>query len=314
MKIALLTLVGLFILSACMQAVPPVPSSVIGESLTSTISVETNTPRPSLTPRPSQTPYPTLTPWIKVYPTKKALLIYSTSFRDEYTLHFMDWGDFYPQPYFVLYEDGQIIFGIGGHEKQLSQADTQAIIAKLEQLEFPKLQEAYEGDPDSIFTVPPDMDYNPSSSNIEITFDVNGPKTIRYQKYWEEHLTQPMKEIISYLNNFSSAGATPYQPDRLLVSAGDVEQIRQDAKVIPWPKDVPSPLHRSFYGVFYLEGDEALKLYKAAGENLFGYFSYEGKNYEVYLRPILPHECHVYHYSETNLPPPAQPSFTCDDW
>ena len=233
MKIALLTLVGLFILSACMQAVPPVPSSVIGESLTSTISVETNTPRPSLTPRPSQTPYPTLTPWIKVYPTKKALLIYSTSFRDEYTLHFMDWGDFYPQPYFVLYEDGQIIFGIGGHEKQLSQADTQAIIAKLEQLEFPKLQEAYEGDPDSIFTVPPDMDYNPSSSNIEITFDVNGPKTIRYQKYWEEHLTQPMKEIISYLNNFSSAGATPYQPDRLLVSVGDATEIPDGQTVIP---------------------------------------------------------------------------------
>ena len=123
-----------------------------------------------------------------------------------------------------------------------------------------------------------------------------------------------MKEIISYLDSFSSEGATRYQPDRLLVSAGDIEQIPQGEKVIPWPNDVPSPLHRSFYGVFYLEGDDALKLYKAAGENLSGYFSYDGKNYEVYLRPVLPHECHVYHYSETNLSPPAQPSFTCDDW
>jgi hypothetical protein len=313
MKITLLTLVGLFILSACAPARPSIPSTLTVDNPTLTESVESPRPRPSRTPRPSQTPYPTHTEWVKVYPTKKALLIYSSSFRSQYTINFIEWGDFYPEPYWVLYEDGQLIFGIGGYEKQLSQADTQAIISKLEQLGLPKLQEAYEANPDSIFTVPPDMEYNPSSSNIEITFDQNGPKSIRYQEYWEEHLIQPMKEIISYLNSFSSAGATPYQPDRLLVVPREIEQIPEGETVIPWPEDVSSPLHRSYKGL-YLEGNEALTFYKAAGEYLFGYFSYEGKNYEVYLRPILPHECHIYHLSQGNLPPPAQPAFTCDDW
>lgn len=313
MKITLLTLAGLFILSACAQAVTSVPSPVTVENPTSTKSIKTPTPISSLTPWPSQTPYPTPTEWIKVYPTKKALLIYGSSFRSEYTLNFIEWGDFYLTPYLILYEDGQLIFGTGDYEKQLSQADSQAIISKLEQLGLHQLQEAYEANRDSVFTGPPDNTfYSPQSSTIEITFDKNGPKSITYHKYLEEYLSRPMKEIISYLDSLSSEGATRYQPDRLLVAAGDPTRIPDAETITPWPEDVTSPLHRSYMGVFYLEGDEALRLYKAAGEYLFGYFSYEGKVYEVYLRPILPHECHIYHlYEET---PPAQPYFTCDDW
>ncbi|HNB40827.1 MAG TPA: hypothetical protein PLG52_04960 [Anaerolineales bacterium] len=306
MKITLLTLAGLFILSACAQAVQSVPSPVIAESPTSTKSVETPTPNPS------QTPHPTPTEWIKVYPTKKAILIYGESSRNEYTLHFIEWGDFYLTPRMVLYEDGQLILGMGAYEKQLSQAETQTIVSKLEQLGFPKLQEAYDVKSDSIFTVTPSMDLNPSWSKTEITLDVNGPKSITYHNYWGDLLTPPMKDIISYLANISSTAATPYQPDRLLVSAGDVTEIPEGKTVIPWPEGVTSPLHRSYMGVFYLEGDEASKLYNATGEYLSEYFSYEGKIYEVNFRPILPHECHTYHlYEET---PPAQPSFTCDDW
>lgn len=313
MKISLFTLVGLFILSACAQVAPRTPSSVTVKSPTLTKSVDVHTPVPSRTPSPSQTLNPTPTEWVKVYPTKKALLIYSTSFRSEYTLHFIEWGDFYPTPYLILYEDGQLIFGIGAYEKQLSQADTQAIVSKLEQLGFPQLQEAYDANPESIFTNPPDdTSYSPQSSTIEITLDENGPKSIMYQKYLEEYLSQPLKEIISYLDSFSSEGATRYQPERLLVAAGDATEIPEGETVIPWPEDVTSPLHRSYMGVFYLEGNEALKLYQAAREYLFGYFSYDGKNYEIHLRPILPHECHIYHLYEE--PPPAQPYFTCDDW
>ena len=315
MKIASLTLVGLFILSACVQVASPLPPSATVESPTSTKSVEVPTLKPSRTPWPTQTPYPTHTEWVKVYPTKKALLIYSTSSRNEYTLHFIQWGDFYPEPYLILYEDGQLIFGIGAYEKQLSQADTQAILSKLEQLGLHQLQEDYEANRNSVYTVPPDMAYNPSDSMIDITFDKNDLKSIRYQKIWEDHLIQPMKAIISYLNSISSTGATPYQPDRLLVSAGDPTRIPEGETIIPWPEDVTSPLHRSYYGVFYLEGNEALKLYKAAGGYLFGYFSYEGKVYEVYLRPILPHECHIYHLEEYKVfSEQAQPYFTCDNW
>ncbi len=317
MKITLLTLVGLFILSACAPAIPSIPSTVTVDNPTRTERVETPTPRPSRTPRPSQTPYPTHTEWVKVYPTKKALLIYSTSSRNEYTLNFIEWGDFYPEPYLILYEDGQLIFGIGAYEKQLSQADTQAILSKLEQLGLPQLQEDYEANRDSVYTIPPDMPYNPSDSMIDITFDKNDPKSIRYQKIWEEHLIQPMKDIVSYLNGISSDGATPYQPDRLLVGFESEEGkwIPEDAIIIPWPEDVTSPAHRSYMGVLYLEGEEALRLYKAAGENLYEYFSFEGKKYNVYLRPILPHECHIYHLDEYKVfSEQAQPYFTCDNW
>src|SRR5512138_2332494 len=140
MKITMLIPVTLFILSAC---APAVPSPIIVESSTSTQRVESPTPRPSLTPWPSQTPYPTPTAWIKVYPTKKALLTYGSSMRDEYTLHFIEWGDFYLEPELVLYEDGELILGLA-YEKQLSQTETEAILSKLEQLGYSQLQESYE--------------------------------------------------------------------------------------------------------------------------------------------------------------------------
>jgi hypothetical protein len=213
----------------------------------------------------------------------------------------------------ILYEDGQLILGLG-YENQLSQTEMEAIISKLEQLGFSQLQEAYESKPASLFTTPVDLNYDPNFRYIEVTLNENSPKSIDYRLDQEQLLVQPMQEIISYLNSFTSADATRYRPDRLLVSAGNVEKIPEGEIVIPWPEDVPSPLHRSYMGVFYLEGREASKLYEVAGEYLFRYFSYEGKNYEVYLRPILPHECHSYHYFEVNLPPPAQPAFRCDDW
>ena len=175
----------------------------------------------------------------------------------------------------------------------------------------------YAGDTlDPLYVFPADITPIPNFNLPSIVFTVRGQesKTIRYLKEWENYLIQPMKDIISYLKSFSSDGATRYQPDRLLVGFESEEgkRIPENAAIIPWPQDVTSPAHRSYMGVLYLEGTEALKLYKAAGERLYGYFSFEGKKYNVYLRPILPHECHIYHlYEET---PPTQPYFTCDDW
>jgi hypothetical protein len=314
MKIIIPVLVAFFMISGCLQATP----SVTVEPSTSTKTIDVNTPRPSRTPRPSNTPRPiltaTMTSWVRVYPTKKALLIYGAIARTDYNQNFFQWGDFSLDPSLILYEDGQLILTNSLFEKKLSQAETQAIVSKLEKLGFPQMQETYDTNPDSLLTVPADMNYDPRYPYIEITFDKNSPKSITYRKDQEQYLIQPMKEIVSYLNSFSSAGAARYKPDRMLVAAGDIEQIPEGEKIIPWPEDVPSPLHRSFARVFYIEGNEALKLYQAAGENLSGYFSFEGKNYVVYLRPILPHECQNYNYYDVNLPPPAQPAFICDHW
>ncbi len=317
MKITSLTLVGLFILSACAQPDPSRSPAVTVENPTSTKSVAAPTPIPSLPPWPSQTPYPTLTEWIKVYPTKKALVVYGTSWRNEYTINFIEWGDFYLEPYLVLYEDGQLIFGTGIHQKQLSSSETNEVLTKLKQLGFFQIQDTYAGDTQNpLYVFPADVTPVPNFNFPSVVVTVGGQesKTIGYMKEWENYLAEPMKNIISYLKSISSDDATPYQPDRLLVAFESEEgkRIPEDAVINPWPEDITSPAHRSYMGVLYLEGAEALKLYEAASENLYEYFSFDGKNYNVYLRPILPHECHIYHlYEET---PPAQPYFTCDDW
>jgi len=314
MKIAWLAFVILLILSSCGQAVPSLTPSTTAENLTSTNSNIILTLTPSQTLYPSKTPIPRATEWIKTYPTKKALIIYGTEWRNEYTINFIEWGDFYLEPYFVLYEDGQLIFGTGAYEKQLSPKETQEVLNKLEALGFSQIQDTYAADPaNPLYSLPTTPIAAPNFNLPSVVVTVNGQE-IRYMKEWEKYLNPRMKEIISYLKSISSDGATQYQPNRLLVAFEGEEgkRIPEDAIIIPWPNDVTSPAHRSYMGVLYLEGAEALKLYKAAGENLYEYFGFEGKKYNVYLRPILPHECHIYHlYDET---PPAQPSFTCDDW
>jgi len=321
MKIVLLPFVTLLLLSACGQAVPSLTPSTSEENPTATESNTVLTSIPSQTPYPSATPNPTATEWIKTYPTKRALVVYGRSLRNEYTINFIEWGDFYLEPYLILYEDGQLMFGVGSSVKQLTHTETEEILIKLEQLGFFQIQDnsaadILKGMQNPIYIFPTEGVPAPISAWPEIELTVNEPKSnsISYRQEWENYLIRPMKDIITYLNGISSNGATPYQPDRLLVAfkSEESKRIPEGAMIIPWPEDVTSPAHWSYMGVLYLEGAEALKLYEVAGENLYAYFSFEGKNYNVYLRPILPHECHIYHLHEEA--PPAQPHFTCDNW
>jgi hypothetical protein len=318
MKSAFLAFVTVCILSACGQALPSTIPSATDNEPTSTKSNATSTSTPSQTPYPSETP--TATEWIKTYPTKNALIIYGTEWRNEYTINFIEWGDFYIEPYFVLYDDGQLIFGTGAYEKQLLPNETKEVLSKVEQLGFFQIQDTYAADSQNpLYSFPYGMTPDPNLNLPSVVLTVNGheSKSIRYMKEWEKYLAQPMKEIITYLNSISSDGATHYQPDRLLVAFEGEEgkQIPEDAKVIPWPSDVTSPAHRSYMGVLYLEGAEALRLYEVVGESLYEYFSFEGKKFNVFIRPILPHECHIYHlYELRNVPEGVQPYFTCDGW
>ena len=321
MKIVVLTSVMLVLLSACVHADSSFTPSTGEENPTATKSNIVLTSIPSQMVSSSETPNPTATEWIKNYPTKKALVVYGTSWRNEYTINFIEWGDFYIEPYLILYEDGQLMFGIGGSIKQLSKTETDEILIKLEQLGFFQIQANNEADllngvKNPLYSFPTVEEPAPNNNLPLIVLTVNRQETksISYRKEWENYLIRPMKDIIAYLDNISSAGATPYQPDRMLVAFDGEEnkRIPEDATIIPWPDDVTSPRQWSYMGVLYLDGAEAQKLYQAAGEKLYAYFSFEGKNYHVYLRPILPHECHIYHLYEEA--PPAQPYFTCDNW
>lgn len=277
---------------------------------------------PTLTPVPSRTPEPvptaTSTEWTKTYPTKQALVIYGASARTQISQLFIERGYFAFNPRLTLYADGQLIFGPGRYEKQLSQDETELVIAKLRRLGFSQLQAAYEADPESLFTVPEDTPYNPSTPLNHIIFDDQGAKSIIYREDREEYLIQPMKDLVSYLESFSSEGATPYQPDRILVGMIDEEviPISDDTTAIPWPDDItPASQRTAFDGVLYLEGTEALKLYQIAMESEDIVFSFQGRKFQVYVRPILPHECHIYHFHVLkNAPEQTQPYFSCDDW
>jgi hypothetical protein len=44
-------------------------------------------------------------------------MYYGASSLNQYTINFIEWGDFYLEPYFVLYEDGELIFGTGAYKK-----------------------------------------------------------------------------------------------------------------------------------------------------------------------------------------------------
>ncbi len=316
------------ILVSCSYSSPPAHQSQLTVTAQEPNSIqdhtETLTPTPTATPKPSRPPFPskipipTATERIKTYPTKKALVVYGTRSRNQYTANFIWWGDFYLEPYLVLYEDGQLIFGTGKLEKQLSQQDTEKILTELEQLGFFQIQDTYALDTENpLYVFPTEVIPDPNLTFASIELTVEGEeesKSVLYMSEWENHLIEPMKEIVSFLDSISSDGATPYQPDRLLITLDSEGEkwVSEGTLSVPWPQDVISPAYRSDMGALYLEGADARNLYKATGGNLYGYFSFEGKNYFVYLRPILPHECHIYHfYQEVPL---EQPYFNCDDW
>lgn len=309
-KIFRLLLVGSFILAACGQiasapttvAVSPTPSVTPSPTLI-----------PSSTPRPTLTAIPTVTEWISIYPTKQALVIYGASSRNQMTQLFRERGDFFFSPFLTLYADGQLIFGPGVYEKQLSQNEIDTVLTKLNQLSFFALQKSYEADWQNLYYIVPTEPFQAEIGSIEITvFNGEESKGISFGAHDEEDLIQPVRDIIAYLKSFSTNGAKPYQPDRLLVGVETEKEFPNihDEAATPWPDDITPPSQMSYDGVLYLEGVEALKLYEIVSKSENNVFIFQGIKFVAYLRPILPNECHIYHY----YPDPNQPSFTCDNW
>jgi len=307
MKKALLLLILSTIFSSCGQ---PAPSTT---SIQESIATEIATP---FVPTPSQTSLPsyTATPaeWIRTYATKKPLVVYGGVARTQFSAEFYNRGYFDFGPILVLYADGQLI--LSGRTKQLTSKETDEILVKLDQLGIFQIQTTYADDMQNPIYILPTEQVPPYYISLGVIV-VNGKesKTIIYKTEWEEYLIQPMQDIISYLESFSTEGTTLYQPDRLLVGFVMESEIPipEDATVIPWPSGITPPSESSqFDGVLYLEGAEALTLFNVKEENPDAYFTFARIRFQVYLRPIYPHECQIYRY----YPDPNQPFFTCDDW
>lgn len=300
-KKTLATLAALIILSGCGQ---PTPSPII------TTTVSTFTPILSQTSFPSFTPVPT--EWIRTYATKKPLVVYGGVARTQISNLFYNRGYFDFSPHLVLYTDGQLI--LSGRTKQLTPKETDEVLIKLDQLGLFQIETTYATDPQNpIYVLPTEAVLPPYRSLGEIVVNGMESKKLVYEKGWEEFLIQPMKDVISYLESFSSEETTLFQPDRLLVGFVMESEIPipDDATVISWPGEITSPSEASQYDrVLYLEGTEALALFRIMEENPDAYFMHQGIRFWVYLRPIYPHECHIYRY----FPDPRQPFFICDDW
>jgi hypothetical protein len=330
MKKTFLMLITICFLSACGQYQPSATLSATIEVLAPTASpitpalpgktvYPTKTPVPKATRTIEPTEYPASEEWIVTYPTKKALVIYGATSRNEYTINFVFWGFDFFEPYFVIYEDGQMIFGTGAYQKQLTPDEIEEIFTRLDDLGFYQIQDAYEADPENpnyqfpggLMPVP---DLN--SPNIELTVNGETSKSIHYMQNWEKYLIQPMKDIFSYVNSITPDDVTPYQPDRLLVSSFKEENCEccysayKNPKTVPWPSEVIAPTE----GGIYLKGSKASDFYKATGGELAACLSFEGESYLIILRPILPHECHFYHFYSLEDMENDLPYFTCGDW
>jgi hypothetical protein len=218
-------------------------------------------------------------------------------------------------PFLILYTDGQLI--IPYYEKQLSQKEMDGILAKFEQLGFYQIEGTAPIDEHNpIYAFPNGIAPNIVGLSTVKYIGVYGNNSngIGYMGNREEFLVQPIKDIISYLESFSTEGAIRYQPDRLLVGVTIIRGTSTENEiVIPWPNDITPPTGIESEGVLYLEGAEATKLYNLVRDNPEADFIYEGIKFWLALRPIYPHECRISHFSFYNWIKTERPFYFCDD-
>lgn len=325
MKKTLLALMTLFMVVSCGQqsALSPTASTPTYEpTVTKNVATltpsqtqnPTETPSPSFTETPSITPTGTLTEWTRIYPTKQILVFYGAASNTEISAMFEPvGGNFDINPFLILYTDGQLIL-YPGYEKQLSQEEIDDMLAKLEQFGFFQIKSTFPADEQNpIYTFPNGI--APSSSGLATVkfVEVDGQKSnaVGYMADWKEYLNQPMKDVITYLEGFSTEGATRYKPGRLLVGAKAVQETTGNDIVIPWPGYIPPPLGAE--DAFYLEGAQAVKLYNLMEDHPNAFFIYKGTKYWLFSRPVYPHECRVSHFTFRDNGTASRSYFFCDE-
>jgi hypothetical protein len=259
------------------------------------------------------------TPILASYSVKQPLLLYFSgegsmgSIFDPFRLDVVT-------PRLYLYSDG--LFLVGDEkgqilQKQLSQSDISALLAKLRQLGFYQLQTNGQADQsDPLYHFGPGQYQQVSDASFtEIKTFGATPKEISIYEPLLPYIVQPLKNILAYLNNYRPAGLSPYQPDRLLaeVMPGRNPDLTDQLASLSWPATLPAPDEVSANGFLYLQGQPAATLYSLIGNHEYGVFTYNGDEYTVdAIAPIFPHECQNRAIAPASASLPAyQQNFIC---
>ncbi|MDR3576994.1 MAG: hypothetical protein P4L50_24275 [Anaerolineaceae bacterium] len=261
------------------------------------------------------------TPMVTSYPVKQPLLLYFSgeghmgSIFDPFQVDVVT-------PRLYLYSDGLLLVGDEKGQilqKQLSQSEMKALLAKLRQLGFYQLQTNGQADPsDPLYHFGPGQyqQFTDASSTEIQTFGA-APRAIGIYEPLLPYVVQPLKNILAYLNHYRPAGLSPFQPDRLLamVIPGHNPDLPDQPASLPWPADLPAPDQVSANGFLYLEGSSATTLYGLMSNHEYGVFTYQGNEYTVdALAPIFPNQCQNRAIDPATVSLPVyQQNFICQD-
>ncbi len=238
-------------------------------------------PAASLTPTPPFPPY-SLKPVYMEYRVEGPLSKWSSTLG------------IYHETIMVMYSDGQLIINRNGSimEKLLSKQEVCSFLSKLNQMGFYSIETNQAHDQtDPLYNFSSEYRKVYDALYYSITLSGDSPRTIYISEPYKDYLVQPMKNILSYLDNYSPVNMTPYQPDRLVLLAMQGRNMFADenAVAIPLPEGWPT-LKTPDQKIIYFEGIKAAEVFKLFDYPYNKVFVENNQEYTVMALPILPHE------------------------
>lgn len=275
-------------------------------------STPTSTRLPTSTPifYVTMTPFPTVTP-IGVYPVKQILMQTDTGGGDGGDVLHAYLG--HDSPNLVIYADGQII--IKGPPILSGQLPTDELCSLLTELDAIGYFEPILDD--MIYVFDDTTQFSDGGGYYHI--QVNGPLNNRvgiYGDYWDYAIDEVTRAYELVSNYQPPIILTPYIPERLILWMEPTTDTVSNS-LPDWPANLPSlaALRDPTTSQVVIEGDLILPLMELFEYQLGGFKQFrEGDtNYNVILRPLLPHETPRYFSSFMSESVAFDLPFTCDD-
>ncbi|MHC1782265.1 MAG: hypothetical protein AB9891_05795 [Anaerolineaceae bacterium] len=236
-------------------------------------------------PIPTHTSYPTF----PAYKTKQVLFEYSIQ-GDHTDFDFLLNTR---KTYIALFADGQMILsGEPFREKMLSKGEIDWFLAQLDANGFSSIETSRKYNPsDPLYEFDGKYQQVTDGRFICVTRFSKKAKYICGYEPYSEYFILPMKNLLSFLDNFKLEGATVFRPDRILLDVwypANEWVESTNPRVIVWPDDLPPITGR---GILYFEGDAASRIFELFDSiDSSKIVRVKDRDYSVVLRPVLPHE------------------------